>query len=129
METHMKLPVWKPGMTPEEERDCAYQERNLLALRFADGWYRDIENDWPGWSRVLSLAEGAMCFHIPDDFEVGNLPEIRRNWDGHSTWEKWQSVCVTFGIPVEGEEVHVATVKAGQYKRGEEIAIKKVDLD
>jgi hypothetical protein len=125
----VKLPVWRPNLTPEEERDIAYQERNLLALRYAEGWYRDIGNDWPGWSRVLSLANGSMCFHIPDDFEVGTLPEIRPNWDGHTTRQKWESVCLRFKIPVEEEEVHVVVGDAGQYRPGEEIPVRKVDLD
>jgi len=92
------IPVWKLGMTPEEERDVGYAERNLLALRFADGWYYDRENDWPGWRRVLSLDGGKMCFHIPDDFDVGNLPEIEPNWDGHTTEQKWKRVLEMRGI-------------------------------
>ena len=93
-----KIPCWKPGMTAEEERDVGYQERNLLALRFADGWYYDRDNNWGGWLRVLSLDGGKMCFHIPDDFPVGNLPEIQPNWDGHTTEEKWQRVLDMRGI-------------------------------
>lgn len=94
----MNIPCWHPGMTPEEERDVAYHERNLLALRFADGWYYDQDNDWSGWRRVLSLDGGKMCFHIPDEFDVGNLPEIEPNWDGHSTEEKWERVLKMRGI-------------------------------
>lgn len=86
----MDIPVWREGLTPEEERDIAYQERNLLALHYADGWYHD--GTWEGWARVLSLDGGKMTFHIPDDFEVGSLPKIDSNWDGHSTEEKWGRV-------------------------------------
>jgi len=93
-----KTPEWKEGMNPEQERDVAYHERNLLALEFADGWYDDPDNDWPGWRRVLSLNSGAMCFHIPDDFPVGNLPKITPNWDGHTTKEKWTRVLKYRGI-------------------------------
>lgn len=92
------IPCWKPGMSLEEERDVGYQERNLLALRYADGWYYDKDNDWPGWRRVLSLDNGRMCFHIPDEFSVGNLPEVEPCWDGHSTEEKWSRVLITRGI-------------------------------
>ena len=38
--------VWKDGMSPEEEANGAYWERNMLALRYADGWYYDTENNW-----------------------------------------------------------------------------------
>lgn len=89
---------WKPWLSPEDEMKIGYQERNLLALHFAEGWYTDPDNDWEGWSRVLSLEGGKMTFHIPDDFEVGNLPEIEPNWDGHTTQEKWQRVLDAKGI-------------------------------
>lgn len=94
------IPLWKEGLTAEQERDVAYQERNLLALRWAQGWYRDTDNNWPGWQRVLSLDNGRMTFHIPDDFPVGNLPEIDpiRGWDGHTTEEKWRRVLRERGI-------------------------------
>jgi len=96
----MKIPVWNSSLTAEEERDLAYAERNLLALKYADGWYNDLDNDWPGWRRVLSLEKGSCCFHIPDDFDVGNLPEIEPNWDGHTTEEKWKRILLQKGIRV-----------------------------
>lgn len=102
----MKIPVWHRGMTPEQERDIAYAERNLLALRYADGWYLDKENDWPGYKRVLSLDGGKICFHIPDDFEVGDLPEIAPNWDGHTTEQKWIRVRRARGIVFTRENAH-----------------------
>ena len=91
---------WKEGLTPEQERDIAYQERNLFALRWAQGWYRDTNNNWPGWGRVLSLDNGRMTFHIPDDFSVGNLPEIdpKYGWDGHTTEQKWRRVLALRGL-------------------------------
>lgn len=92
---------WKEGTTAEEAKNGAYWERNMLALMFADGWYYDTENNWEGWKRVLSLRDGAMCFHIPDDFEVGNLREIKPNWDGHTTRQKWDRVARGFGIKLE----------------------------
>lgn len=110
----MKIPTWSAGMSDADSRDVAYWERNMLALRYADGWYLDLvpdlaavitkENPKPvkaryaGWARVLSLDDGQMTFHIPDDFDVGNLPAIKPNWDGHTTKQKWQSVFAMFGI-------------------------------
>jgi hypothetical protein len=92
-------------MSDGEAKDLAYWERNMLALRYADGWYfDDIEDNtyladgypvarYEGWRRVLSLDGGKMTFHVPDDFDVGNLPQISRNWDGHTTEEKWRRIC------------------------------------
>ena len=104
---------FKDGMSPKECENGAYWERNMLALRFADGWYNDTENNWDGWHRVLSLDGGKMCFHIPDDFEVGNLPEIKPTWDGHTTEEKWNRVAAMRGLelswPVEDENLHPMT--------------------
>lgn len=94
----MKIKIWNQEMSDKESADLAYWERNVLALRFADGWYSDRENDFPGWLRVLSLDNGKITFHIPDDFDIGDLPEIKKNWDGHSTHEKWQRILSARGI-------------------------------
>lgn len=94
----MKIKTWKPDMTTEETKDLAYWERNVLALRYADGWYEDLENNYPGWKRVLSLENGACTFHIPDSFDVGDLRQIEPNWDGHTTEQKWQHILRRFGI-------------------------------
>lgn len=83
---------WNDSMSAKEACDGAYWERNMLALRFAEGWYNDVTNKYPGWLRVLSLDSGKLTFHIPDDFDVGDLPEIKPNWDGHTTEEKWQRI-------------------------------------
>jgi hypothetical protein len=88
----MKIKTWNPNMTDKETADLAYWERNVLALKYADGWYEDLENNYPGWRRVLSLENGKITFHIPDDFEVGTLRKILPNWDGHTTEEKWKRV-------------------------------------
>lgn len=85
-------------MNPSETCEVAYWERNMLALAYADGWYEDVANNWPGWKRVLSLDGGKITFHIPNDFDVGNLPKIEPNWDGHSTMAKWERVAKRFGI-------------------------------
>jgi hypothetical protein len=111
----VKIRTWHEGMTDYEARDLAYWERNMLALRYADGWYHDdVPTDvgletmmtapperivavetrprYPGWRRVLSLEGGKLTFHIPDWMDVGNLPEIEPNWDGHTTEEKWARI-------------------------------------
>lgn len=94
----MKIKTWNKDMSDKETADLAYWERNVLALRFADGWYEDYACNFPGWLRVLSLKSGTITFHIPDDFDVGNLPEIEPNWDGHTTEEKWKSILNYRGI-------------------------------
>lgn len=100
----MKINTWKPGLTPEQERDIAYWERNMLALCLCDGWYYDTDNNWEGWKRVISCAKGKLTFHIPDDFDVGDVEEIEPNWDGHTTELKWERVMCLFGIKVDKEE-------------------------
>jgi hypothetical protein len=94
----MKIKTWNDNMSVEETKDLAYWERNVLALKYADGFYRDTQNNYPGWLRVMSLEGGKITFHIPDEFEVGNLPEIEPNWDGHTTEQKWQRVLAERGI-------------------------------
>lgn len=103
----MKNHSWHEGMTDKESKNLAYWERNMLALKYADGWYNDdvffkkdgsLLDGGPqarleGWRRVLSLDDGKMNFHIPDDFDIGaRLPEISPRYDGHSTLEKWKRV-------------------------------------
>ena len=90
--------TWNIQMTESETIDLAYYERNMIALRYADGWYFDTENNWEGWKRVLSLDDGKMTFHIPDAFNVGNLKQILPNWDGHTTEEKWARIDRLMGI-------------------------------
>ncbi len=94
----MKIKTWHEGMSVEETKDLAYWERNVLALNYADGWYADTESNFPGWLRVLSLDCGRITFHIPDDFETGNLPEIKPNWDGHTTEEKWKRILQSWDV-------------------------------
>jgi phage terminase large subunit-like protein len=105
------IKTWHPGMSDAETKDLAYWERNMLALYLSEGWYNDdVQGEWSGrpafttegepimrpryegWRRVLSIAHGAITFHVPDDFNVRGLPQIERNWDGHTTPEKWQRV-------------------------------------
>ncbi len=97
----MKIRTWHESMSDSDTKDLAYWERNMLALYFADGWYEDKENNYPGWKRVLSLKKGSVTFHIPDDFDTGNLPCIEPNWDGHTTEQKWKSICLFREVPFE----------------------------
>ncbi len=112
----MKNRVWKPEMSDAETKDLAYWERNMLALRYADGWYNDdvqvadletpqgaplMQARFAGWRRVLTLDMGAITFHIPDDFDVGALPEVHANWDGHTTEQKWARIAARWDIKLE----------------------------
>lgn len=110
--------VWKEGMSTEETKNGAYWERNMLAVMIAVianeswaddprridcGWYK--HGEWPGWSRVVSLFNGQITFHVPDDFDIGEkLPKIEPNWDGHSTADKWEKVMRWCGMPPDGED-------------------------
>lgn len=112
----MKILSYKEGMTEEEQKNVGYFERNMLAVLMANrenemcdklgeprtcGWYYDTENNWEGWMRVISISNGQLTFHIPDDFEIGTLPEIEPNWDGHTTEAKWMSVMDYCNIPID----------------------------
>lgn len=97
----MKIKAWNQEMSVEETKDLAYWERNVLALKYAEGYYEDTEKNYPGWLRVLSLDGGKITFHIPDDFDVGNLPKIEPNWDGHSTIKKWSRILFEREVPID----------------------------
>jgi hypothetical protein len=97
----MKIKTWNKEMSLEETKDLGYWERNVLALKYADGWYYDLDNMWAGYLRVLSLDGGKITFHIPDDFNVGNLQQVEPNWDGHTTEQKWRRVLEARNIQVE----------------------------
>jgi hypothetical protein len=109
----MKIQVYKDGMSMKEQRDVGYFERNMLALLIANllrdetdeelkcGWYYDTENDWDGWKRVVCLLGGSACFHVPDDFDLGHLPQIEPTYDGHTTEAKWENVMKFCGCKVD----------------------------
>lgn len=98
----MKPFVWQEGMSAEESKDGVYWERNMLALLLANvinqlalvkeisGWYH--HGEYEGWARVISINNGTITFHVPDGFDLGDLPKIKPNWDGHTTEEKWNRV-------------------------------------
>jgi hypothetical protein len=114
----MEVYEWKEGTSLEEAKNGVYWERNLLALLLAcedndacqeslggrfltSGWYYDTDNNWEGWKRVISIRNGSITFHIPDDFDVGNLEQIKPNWDGHTTKQKWTSIMKRCGCRME----------------------------
>lgn len=109
----MKPYVWNENQTIEEQKNGAYWERNMIALLFAvsmspfkipgtnlpaAGWYQHEGEGFEGWSRVISVYGGGVTFHVPDDFNLGSLPEIEPNWNGHTTEEKWNLVMEMCGI-------------------------------
>lgn len=104
---------WHPNMSVTQTKDLAYWERNMLALAYANrvnqleqsdglkksnGWYEHPEEGFEGWRRIISLDQGTLTFHVPDDFDLGTLPKIQANWDGHSTFEKWDLVMDRCGV-------------------------------
>jgi hypothetical protein len=107
------LKIYKEGMSDKEHIEALYWERNMLAVHYAttlnltavyftgNGWYYDTENNYEGFKRVVSLFLGGMCFHIPDDLDIGELPEIKPNWDGHTTEEKWIKAMKQIGCKVD----------------------------
>ena len=112
----MRIETWSEEMSLEDTKNLAYWERNVLALLLAklennfaidndleltSGWYYDTDNNWDGWKRVISLFDGQITYHIPDNFEVGNLQEIEPNWDGHTTEEKYNNILKYCGVPVD----------------------------
>lgn len=116
----MKIKELKSDITDKEKIDIAYWERNVLALLIATienniciasgseitcGWYYDLDNNWDGWKRVISLFNGTITYHIKDDFEVGKLPQIEPNWDGHTTIEKYEDILEFCEVHLENKDV------------------------
>lgn len=44
----MKIYEWNENLNSKQVEDGAYWERNMLALRYADGWYYDDVPDPTG---------------------------------------------------------------------------------
>lgn len=104
-----QIKVWDTAMSTEDSKDLAYWERNMLALMIAithgghqccgfSGWYS--HEKYEGWSRVISIGDGCITFHVPDDFDLGDLKRIEPNWNGHSTQEKWKHIMKICGVKV-----------------------------
>lgn len=69
-----------------------------------DEYWKNPKFSFHGWSRVISISNGIITFHVPDDFDLGDLPEIKPNWDGHTTKEKWELLMRICGCKIdEGE--------------------------
>jgi len=105
---------WKEGQTSEECLIGAYWERNTILIflgnalnlyeKSTNGWYHDPDAP-AGWSRIISLDNGSLCFLIPDDFKIGDLfPEIEKNWNGHNTAAKWSKIMAMNSIPFTKKE-------------------------
>lgn len=101
----MKYKSWSPDMTDKETAELAYFERNMLALYAARlggilglhcGWYNHF--GYKGWERVISIADGYISFHVPDNFDLGDLNEIEPNWNGGTSEEKFQRLALLLGI-------------------------------
>lgn len=101
---------WHADMSPEDSKNLAYWERNMLALMIASthagheccglsGWYH--HGEYKDWSRVISIGNGSITFHVPDDFDLGNLKQIEPNWNGHTTQDKWRYIMKIVGIKNE----------------------------
>jgi len=81
-----------------EERDAAYEDRNLLAVAFVGlaaeeydinrvGWYDHGGEDWA--VIYADLFEGQVSWHVPREVVPEWLPERPTSvYDGHSRAEK-----------------------------------------
>jgi hypothetical protein len=76
-------------MGEKETADEAFYERNMLALLYADAWY------WhEGW-KVLVINHrviGQLTYHVPPDFDVCELSEIKPCWNRETTTEKHEKI-------------------------------------
>lgn len=112
----MIIPVWKPGMSAEDAKNVAYWERNVLASLLVHiindvnafngeapncGWYPHEGEGFEGWSRVVSIFGGGATWHVPDDFDLGDMPRIEPNWDGHTTVDKYALITRMLGMGVQ----------------------------
>lgn len=107
---------WNSTFSLEDSKNLAYFERNMLAVFIGlicnDSWENHpdfdllkcgyyVHGEWEGWSRVISLFGGQYTFHVPDEFDIGRLPLINANWDGHSTEDKWTKMMEICGMELD----------------------------
>lgn len=85
--------------TPEQERDTAYRERAHLVALLAALYPSHIghnDPEAPDWAVLtIEAPTGQMCWHVaPADMDlfrwVTPTPHNAREWDGHTTEEKYQ---------------------------------------
>lgn len=81
------------------QRDLAIWERNMLVLFLAKVLNLDKKNNGCGYyidkktdSTVISLCDGQVTFKVPNDFDLGTLPKIINNHDGHTNRKMWQNI-------------------------------------
>lgn len=78
----------------ENAKNEAYRQRNEIALHFSDFWYRHDDPDFEGWQRVIGWWDGdkAVTFHVPDDFDLGDLEEVPATPYFYTDDEKWEAL-------------------------------------
>ena len=97
-----------------QERDKAYQDRNLLAIALVSaaaddlgtnqvGWYDHGGEDWA--VVYVDFAEGQVSYHVPRELVPDWLPERPAEvYDGHSREEKnalLRELISTYGGPID----------------------------
>lgn len=92
---HMDPNRWTLGEKGMELSEYYEHLLHLLALNYADGWYR-TRNDKGEYDRNLSIDKGKFHFMIPDWFDVGNLEEIYFRTIPYRI--KWETVLRKRGI-------------------------------
>lgn len=115
--------IYNAKAPAKDKVKAVYWERNMLALQYAMrvnmilqaffaamrvtfpegclcGWYYDDDNKVKGYSRVISLDAGELTFRIPDDFDIGNLPEIKKNSSNYAAKEMWNEVAKLASIEI-----------------------------
>jgi hypothetical protein len=79
--------------------DGVYEERDRLVAFLAScypSWIGSVDDAEPGWSSAVYVETpaGQLSWHVPDhelDTLFGHVPiNGARQWDGHSTVEKYQ---------------------------------------
>lgn len=86
----------------KEQKDQAYKERNilvaLLAQVFPSGIKKTAIEGWnPEWHNCvyIELPDGSQCswhYHDRDSYLFENLPPYEKEWDGHTTENKYFNI-------------------------------------
>lgn len=96
----------------EKQKDGAYWERNQLVAALSKIFPSSLErhpdsdtsweDDWR-WIVFVDLPTGQASWHIHDS-ELDNFKHLLRNcgrtWDGHTTEEKYQRLCLLRWVQV-----------------------------